>query len=238
MFFDVGVAFIGQSNIFSSFRQKTIRGEPLKRNFGRFEICQTNNYYKQKKSCLWNENSHWNSCDEESLRYVRNWNWAFEITVFNFIAVDSPFTRLTAPFPLEIWLMIGGTLAAAIAMILLTKTLSRKWRHFYIGGRLNRTPILNMWMTVLGSPVCNPRMTNRRSFGTFARTLLMLWILLWFVLRNSYQGSLYNFLQRHRFSSVYDTIEKIYEADCKILIPLFTSRIMQVNTSSRWGKCE
>lgn len=147
--------------------------------------------------------------------------------------VDSPFTRITAPFQMQIWFIICVTLVATVVMILLTKKLSRQWRHFYIGGRVNRTPILNMWITVLGGPVCNPRMTNRRSFGTFARTIMMLWILLWFVIRSSYQGSLYDFLQRHRFSSSYDTIEKINKANCKILIPLHTPRILQANNSDR-----
>lgn len=131
------------------------------------------------------------------------------------------------------WLLIGGTLSLSIGMILLTKKLPRQWRHFIIGGRRNRTPILNMWNTVLGGPICNSRMKHRRLFGTFGRTLLMLWILLWFVIRNSYQGSLYEFLQRHRFSSPYDTIEKIDDTNCKIFMPLHTPRVLQNNNSNR-----
>lgn len=128
-----------------------------------------------------------------------------------------------APFQDHIWLTISGVLIISIVMILLTKKLSRRWRHFFIGGRQNRTAILNMWTTVLG----NSQVINRHSFGTFARTLLMLWIILWFVIRNSYQGALYNFLQRHQFSSAYDTIEKIMKSNCKVVLSPNTPPFVQ-----------
>lgn len=147
--------------------------------------------------------------------------------------IDSPLTRLTAPFQAQMWLIISGILIVSIVIILLTKKLPNKWRHFIIGGRQNRTPILNMWITVLGGPICNPRMANRRTFGTFARTFLILWIMLWIVIRSSYQGSLYDFLQRHRLSSAYDTIKKITDSDCTILIPQRTPQSLQSTDSKR-----
>lgn len=124
-----------------------------------------------------------------------------------------------APFQELVWAVSGAVLIAAAIIILLTKKLSQKWRHFYIGGRLNRTPILNMWMTVLGLPVNNPRMTNKRYFGTFARTILIFWIVLWLLIRSGYQGILYTHLRGQRFTSALDTIQKIQESDCKIIVP-------------------
>lgn len=82
---------------------------------------------------------------------------------------------------------------------------------------MNRTPILNMLTLVLGNPVCNPRIAQPQFFGTFARTLALFWILLWFVLRSSYQCSLYTYLQSHRLTSPYDTIEKIQASNVQIL---------------------
>lgn len=102
-------------------------------------------------------------------------------------------------------------------IILLTKKLSRPLRHFLIGGQLNRTPILNLWTSVLGNSISNPQMSNRRNFGTFARTLIILWIFLWLIVRNSYQGALYTYLQANRVSSPYNTINKIQKSDCKII---------------------
>lgn len=128
-----------------------------------------------------------------------------------------PFTRLTAPLTIQVWMLILTLLIISIAIILLTKKLTRRWRHFIVGGRKNRTPILNMWATVLGIPIPNSQISNGgQFFGIFARTLALLWIILWFVIRNSYQASLYTYLQSHRVSTAYDTIEKIRTSNCKI----------------------
>lgn len=114
---------------------------------------------------------------------------------------------------------MGALLFAAAIIILLTKKLNQKLRHFFIGGRLNRTPILNMWATVLGNPIENPRFAERRYFGTFARTIALLWIILWLLIRSSYEGALYTHLRGQRFTSAFDTIQKIQNTDCKIFVP-------------------
>lgn len=142
-------------------------------------------------------------------------------TVFAFYEkeLDSSFTRFTAPFRSFVWITIAALLFVASIIILLTKKLSRKWRHFYIGGRLNRTPILNMWTAAVGLPINNPHISERRYFGTFARTILILWIILWLLIRGGYQGLLYTHLRGQRFISAFDTIHKIQESDCKIIVP-------------------
>lgn len=129
----------------------------------------------------------------------------------------SPLTRLSAPFQYRVWIIIGSILFTSMVVILLTKKLSRKWRHFYIGGRMNRNPILNMWNSFLGMPIANRRISRGQNFGNFARTLTILWILVWLIMRNAYQGSLYTYLQSHRLTSPYDTVEKIRRSNCKIL---------------------
>lgn len=131
--------------------------------------------------------------------------------------MSSSFTRLTAPFRASTWIVIGVILIFATIVIILTKKLSIKWRHFFIGGHMNRTPILNMWTLVLGNPVCNRRIAKQQFFGTFARTIALCWILLWFVLRNSYQAALYTNLSQRGLTSPYDTIEKIQSSNVKIL---------------------
>lgn len=99
----------------------------------------------------------------------------------------------------------------------MTKKLTRKWRHFYIGGRMNRSPVLNMWLLLLGKSIPNRRIANGQNFGNFARTLVIFWILLWFVIRSCYEGALYTYLQRNVLISPYDTIEKVKVSDCKVL---------------------
>lgn len=139
---------------------------------------------------------------------------------FNFKESDSylSVTRLTAPFHNNIWMANIGFLLISAAVILLTKKLSGIRRHFLIGGHLNRTPILNMWTTVLGNPIANQMMTQAQYFGTFARAITILWIFQWLIIRNSYQGALYTFLQSTKLTSPYDTIDKIRQSNCKILL--------------------
>lgn len=144
-----------------------------------------------------------------------------DVTFFCFKEHDaySAFDRFTSPFQYFVWIIMGALLCVATIIILLTKKLSRKWRHFYIGGRLNRTPILNMYLTALGLPINNPRIAERRYFSTFARTILLLWIMLWLLIRSGYQSILYKHLRGERFTSAFNTIHKIQESDCKIIVP-------------------
>lgn len=127
------------------------------------------------------------------------------------------FTGLTAPFTKGLWIVISVLLLAASVVILLTKKLNWKLRHFFIGGRRNRTPILNVWTSLLGNCIGNPRITYGYNYGTFARTLIILWIFLWFVIRSCYQGAFYTNLQTQQSTSPYDTIAKIRDSNCKII---------------------
>lgn len=133
--------------------------------------------------------------------------------------IQSPIDKLLAPFDAFLWLSLGLCLFVAIALILLSKQLGQIRRHFVIGGRSNRTPIYNMTILLLGGGIGNPRMiANIKYFGTFARTLTMVWFLVTLVLRGSYQGALFGFLQRQVIASPYETITKIFRSDCKLII--------------------
>lgn len=125
--------------------------------------------------------------------------------------------QFTAPFQFILWLTLMVILLIIALLILLTKKLTRKWRHFYIGGRVNRTPVLNVWSVVLGKAIGNPRIANGQNFGTFARTLMLFWILLWFFIRSFYEGIVLSKLQNDRIESPFDTIEKIQTSNCYIL---------------------
>ncbi|XP_055298675.1 uncharacterized protein LOC129566616, partial [Sitodiplosis mosellana] len=139
----------------------------------------------------------------------------------------SPFTRLMAPLSQQSWIAICSILIASIMVILLTKRLSKKWRHFFIGGRTNRTPILNMWNSVLGMAIANRRIARGRNFGNFARTLTILWIFLWLIIRNAYQSALYTYLQSHPLTSPYDTVDKIRGSDCKVITTVSTYHVIK-----------
>lgn len=127
-------------------------------------------------------------------------------------------TPLMAPFQNCMWISIASLLFISIIIILMSKKLSTRQRHFIIGGRLNRTPILNMINVLFGNVVANRQMTRARYFGIFARTLMILWIMFWLIVRNSYQGALYGFLQTQRKNFPYDTVDKVRHSNVKIYI--------------------
>lgn len=86
------------------------------------------------------------------------------------------------PFNSSVWLTLLLIMYLSIFIIIMTKLFTNKWRHFVIRGRMNRAPIPNAWATVLGHSIHNPLIIiNGRSFGNFARTLTIDWIILWFI---------------------------------------------------------
>lgn len=133
---------------------------------------------------------------------------------------DSSIYQLLAPLSPIVWFSITAFVLLTIVIILITKKLTRKQRHFIIGGKRNRAPILAMWAIVFGLAVVNRRISKRKFFGTFARTLALFWIILWLIIRNAYQGALYSSLRGHHFTSPFDTVEKVNASDCKIITPL------------------
>lgn len=149
---------------------------------------------------------------------------------FCFREIDAyiPLARLTAPFRYRAWSTITAFLIISPIVILLTKKLSKEWRHFIIGGQMNRTPILNMWTTILGNPIANRKIVSGEHLSNFARAILILWIIMWIVCRNAYQGSLYRYLQKHRLTSPYDTIAKVRKSNCEIRAPLSTYNLIRI----------
>lgn len=132
--------------------------------------------------------------------------------------ISTPMEKLLAPFTMQLWGSTGLLIALAVVVILITKTMTHRWRHFVIGGRRNRTPILNMWNSFLGGGIGNPIFSMAPYLSTFARTLLLIWSTGCLVLRGSYQGALYDFMQREKFSSPLDTIAKINNSDCNLVV--------------------
>lgn len=132
--------------------------------------------------------------------------------------ISTPMEKLLAPFTTHLWESTCFLIALAVIVISITKILNRRWRHFVIGGRINRTPILNMWNSFLGGGIGNPTFAIARYLSNFARTLLIIWSTGCLVLRGSYQGALYDFMQREELSSPLDTISKINRSDCNLVV--------------------
>lgn len=139
----------------------------------------------------------------------------FAIRVHNI--APSSLGHLLGPLKYDAWLMIFTTICTAVTFLLLIKRLGTRQRTIVLGGKLYRTPILNALHIVIGGSISNPRMNDRRYFGSFARTMAILWILLFLFVRSSYEGGLFTFFHRPPVFSKCDSVEKVLAHKCKII---------------------
>lgn len=129
----------------------------------------------------------------------------------------SPLSRHLAPFQKGVWILMLMLLTCVIVIIFLTKKLSVEQRNCIIGGRLNRTPILNLINVLLGDPIANQQIKQNRQ--SVARILMISWIFFCLILRSSYQCALYDYFTEQKEPSPYDTVAKIGYSDCNINSP-------------------
>lgn len=119
--------------------------------------------------------------------------------------------RLLYPFDRFIWLILVSLVATAFTLIYSIHVHVRARAFFFGAG--NRTPFLNVLNIVFGGAIT---VAPRRNF---ARTILSLWIMCTFVLRNSYQGALYGFLSSEKPAQSLDTLDKLVEHNITIFTP-------------------
>lgn len=113
------------------------------------------------------------------------------------IPPPKPFTnfeRLFIPFNWTIWCAISATFTIGFIIIIAlrwpaTRTTVVRVRRLVIGRRTNRTPWMHMVNSCLGGAVTAEPQRN------FGRTIFFVWMLGCFVLRNAYQGELFDVLQ-------------------------------------------
>lgn len=123
-----------------------------------------------------------------------------------------PFTsiqRLMLPFQLTIWIVFICTLAFAFNVIYIILIYCSD-RQSFIFGRANHAPFLNTINISLGGSIMRPPTRN------FARTLFAFWLFGTLVLRNSYQGALFEFLHSQKSAEDLDTLEKLADYNCLI----------------------
>ncbi|XP_035796060.1 uncharacterized protein LOC118468878 [Anopheles albimanus] len=105
----------------------------------------------------------------------------------------TPFEKLFLPFAPTTWTAVTSVLAVAVLCIAaLEWCRAPRALLAFLYGRRVRAPLLNLLNVYFGGPVA------REPARTFARTLLMHWILYSFVVRSVYQGALYDYLQARR----------------------------------------
>lgn len=119
----------------------------------------------------------------------------------------TPFEKLFKPFKYICWILIGVTfIFGYFGMILLKK----RYGNLFFG--LNKHPYLNMMNIFFGGSVQN------LPIRFILRIIVLIWILCAMILRNSYQGKLFNFLQLQKNYSSSFAIKRIIDEDLKIMI--------------------
>lgn len=125
------------------------------------------------------------------------------VVITNVLSI--PFTsiqRLLLPFQLTVWIIFICTLAFAFSVIYIILICCGD-RQSFVFGRANHAPFLNTINISLGGSVMRPPTRN------FARTLLAFWLFGTLILRNSYQGALFEFLHSQKSAEALDTLEKL-----------------------------
>lgn len=110
-----------------------------------------------------------------------------------------------------IWSIICVLFVAAVAVIIAIKLLPYKIRAFVI-GKSNRMPFFNMVNISLGGSISPKHIPVRN----FARTLLFIWLLSNLVLRNAYQGKLFDILRSNQRTHPLFTFDQLYGSTIKL----------------------
>ncbi|XP_055910418.1 uncharacterized protein LOC129944779 [Eupeodes corollae] len=122
-----------------------------------------------------------------------------------------PISRLVSPFELDVWIYLTVFLIFGTIMIAFLRYTSLSVQTFVFGEEIS-CPMTNFFAVFLGYPM------NRLPLRNFARFVLLVWLLSSLVLRNAYQGSLFDSFRMDRFSHIPKGYNELMAWDYKILV--------------------
>lgn len=125
----------------------------------------------------------------------------------------SSFEKLFFPFRIWIWILISMLFLVAAALLIVLKLMPQKNRNFLLGN-VTKMPFFNMVNICLGGTVSFKDIPGR----IFARTLLMIWLLATLVLRNAYQGKLFDNLRSNQRKLPYFYLNELYASDLDLYL--------------------
>jgi hypothetical protein len=128
----------------------------------------------------------------------------------------TPLDKLLFPFTLIVWILLLSCIVFAIVVIIAVECHSKSLQSFIFGERV-RNPILNILNALLGGA------QHQLPRGTFARFLLMNFLLFTLNVRTLYQGSMYHLMQSNRKYSELQSIDEIVADELKIYVLKLTS---------------
>uniref|UniRef100_A0A182LSF4 Uncharacterized protein n=1 Tax=Anopheles culicifacies TaxID=139723 RepID=A0A182LSF4_9DIPT len=117
----------------------------------------------------------------------------------------TPFEKLFRPFSRSTWMLVTAYLLIALCVICTIRCSGRPYLRDFVFGRGISTPILNLLNVLFGGALQQLPARN------FARTLLFLWMYYCLVVRTSYQGSLFEYLQEHKNFGPLQTVDAMVD---------------------------
>lgn len=124
------------------------------------------------------------------------------------IPVGVPYSalqKIVLPFGRHIWMSVCAILIVVILAIYILKCFKWYNRMDHNPNNANTNPIFDIINIFLGASIARMVLNN------YLRCIFAVWMLSTLVLRNAYQGSLFNFLQAQIRTQAVDTIAKIIE---------------------------
>lgn len=116
----------------------------------------------------------------------------------------SPFVKLYLPFTSTVWLMIISIFIIGCLVIIVTHFFNRKLYLLIVGEGVNY-PALNLAIAAMGSSQTTLPRKN------FPRQLLVHFLIFCLILRSTYQGRLFNILQKEISEKEPTTIDELVE---------------------------
>lgn len=123
----------------------------------------------------------------------------------------SPVENLYMPFDFETWISLFSSFAVGILSIIVVKMCSSTVMAF-VFGRNNDDPILNMAQIFFGIGLV------KISGQDFARYLFMVFTLFCLVMRNAYQGKMFEFITGDLRHPKAETVQDIFDMELPIII--------------------
>lgn len=136
-----------------------------------------------------------------------------------------PFENLIRPLKIYIWICVFSTFGLGLLVILALRLDNPRRREFVVGAH-NRTPYMNMFSVMLGNSMT---MMPRRNF---ARYLLTVWMLACIVLRNTYQGSLFQFLKSPNTKPPIELLDDLIRENYTLYMPSLAFYLFRSITSA------
>ncbi|CAO1310415.1 unnamed protein product [Diamesa serratosioi] len=130
------------------------------------------------------------------------------------------FEKLFYPFKLKIWSLVTIIMLTGFLVIVLLKFRSIKTQNF-VFGRGNQSPCLNIINVFFGGSL---HLLPTRNFARFLLGLFMIYCL---IIRSSYQGALFKFMQTDSRAQPASSIDEMLERD--FLFYMLESVMLNVN---------